>query len=175
MRELPHDRPVNALVQFFFSSGVQTTEKLLTPIITSRLSKLQSGDNSEDDPTDLLQLYLLHTHTSSPPLPPSERTPHALTHRILVSNFAGIHTTSGTLLHAVLDLVGESGGEWIGVLRKEVEGVFGEVGEEDHGDGEELKEKVDKLVMMDAFLKESLRMNGIADSTYTLSPPLFRS
>jgi cytochrome P450 len=81
--------------------------------------------------------------------------------RVLVLNFASIHTTSNSLAHALYHLAARP--EWADPLRAEAADVLGA--------GAWTKAAMARLVRMDSFLRESARvstLNGRACSAHVL-------
>jgi len=76
-----------------------------------------------------------------------------LSGRIMLLNFAAIHTSSFSITHALLDLV-SSKQEYIDELREEIESVLAE-----HG-GEWNKRALAKMEKLDSVLRESARLNS---------------
>lgn len=86
---------------------------------------------------------------------PSLWTPRKLGERILVLNFAAIHTTSMTITGAILDIVCCNKPEYIDELRQEISSVLAE-----HG-GQWNKRALAKMHKLDSTLRESTRLNSI--------------
>ncbi|TFY55831.1 hypothetical protein EVJ58_g8000 [Rhodofomes roseus] len=121
----------------------------LEPIIPERLrvaaeSKLSSRKEG-NSPNDLLQ-WLIESAPEGP-----ERTVPALALRILVLNFAAMHTTSTVLTHTLYYLAAHP--EHAAILRDEVEGVV-----QDEGWS---KAALGNMRLVDSFLKEVGRVTGM--------------
>lgn len=108
-----------------------------------------SPSEGYEKPQDLLQ-YMIEGAKGD------DLEPGRLAHLLLMVNLAGIHTTSGSITHAIHDLCEHP--EYVEILREEI----GEVLKEDGGWKRDTHEKLHKI---DSFLKESQRF----------SPPTLRS
>ena len=78
--------------------------------------------------------------------------PEQLAHLVLMSNVAGIHTTSMAITHAIYDLCEHP--KYVSVLREEIEQVL-------LNDGGWQRNTHNKLHKIDSFLKESQRFSPI--------------
>lgn len=78
--------------------------------------------------------------------------PERLAHLVLMSNVAGIHTTSMAITHAIYDLCERQ--EYVSVLREEIEQVL-------LNDGGWQRDTHNKLHKIDSFLKESQRFSPV--------------
>ncbi|OIW30139.1 cytochrome P450 [Coniochaeta ligniaria NRRL 30616] len=96
---------------------------------------------------------------------PSLRTPRKLGERILVLNFAAIHTTSLTITGAILDIVCHNKPEHIDELRREISAVLAE-----HG-GEWNKRALGKMHRLDSTLRESTRLNSFVTAREGIDTP----
>ncbi|OCH88082.1 cytochrome P450 [Obba rivulosa] len=131
--------------------SIDRAQTHLKPIITERFQMMaQYGDAWPDKPNDFLQ-WLMDVAEGE------ERTVRALVLRILVLNFAAIHTSSNTFTHALYYLAANP--EYIQPLREEVEEVVAE-----HGWS---KASVGRMRKIDSFLKESQRLMGLGAMTMT--------
>lgn len=103
---------------------------------------------------DMLQWFMdaAHGHLD-------RSSPRELAIRTLVLNFASIHTTANTFVHALHTLAAHP--EHLVPLRKEAEEVIQQEGW--------TKAAMSSLVYMDAFFKESTRVNPLNGRK---SPPL---
>jgi cytochrome P450 len=81
--------------------------------------------------------------------------PSTLAGRILMVNFAAIHTTSFTVTHAIFDLI-SSKQEYVDELRKEISSVLAE-----HG-GEWNKKALAEMEKLDSIVRESLRLHMVS-------------
>ncbi|KAF8526929.1 cytochrome P450 [Hysterangium stoloniferum] len=128
------------------SKTIRLTQKHLEPIIEERQRKItEYGPDYPDKPEDLLS-WLMDAAEGD------ERSPHKLTNRIIILNFAAIHSSSTTFTHALFHLAAEP--KYLAPLRDEVETIVKEEGWS--------KTAMSKMHKLDSFLKESLRMNGSA-------------
>ncbi|KAH9930095.1 cytochrome P450 [Fomitopsis serialis] len=122
----------------------------LEPIITERLLRAADvnrdhRDEEKDHPNDLLQ-WLIESAPDGP-----ERTVPALALRVLVVNFAALHTTSTMLTHTLYYLAAHP--EHAEILRDEVERVV-----QDEGWS---KAALGNMRLVDSFLKEVGRVTGL--------------
>ncbi|KAH8908550.1 cytochrome P450 [Coniochaeta sp. PMI_546] len=85
---------------------------------------------------------------------PSLWSPRKLGERILVLNFAAIHTTSLTITSAILDIVCYNKPEYIDELRQEITSVLAE------HNGQWNKRALAKMHKLDSTLRESTRLNS---------------
>lgn len=130
---------------------LRRAKKIITPIIEERLQKRKISNekifNEEvQRPLDLLQYMIDHAENEDLD---SER----LAHLVLMSNIAGIHTTTMAITHAVYDLCEHQ--EYIPLLREEIEQVL-------LNDGGWQPDTHNKLHKFDSFLKESQRFSPIS-------------
>lgn len=108
--------------------AVEAAEKHLRPLIEERLRKMEEyGENWSEKPNDMLQWFL--EEAEGP-----EREVKHWTMRILLLNFAAIHTSSRP-------------------MREEVEAVLKE--------GGWTRASTQKMRKVDSFLRESQRMSGL--------------
>lgn len=132
--------------------------KLLKPEIEARLAKYDAlhGDNSPDEKThtyehnDLLQWAIVQAKEIGDP---KNWTIDALANRVLLLNFAAIHTSSFAITHALLDLAAAPT-EVTTILRREVEQVLRD------NDGVWSKRAVSQMERLDAVMRESHRRNS---------------
>ncbi|EKM60083.1 uncharacterized protein PHACADRAFT_206285 [Phanerochaete carnosa HHB-10118-sp] len=124
---------------------IDRTYDLLSSTIDERRSMMeQYGDDWPDKPNDLLQ-WLMEAAEGA------EREPRALAARLLMVDFAAIHTSSMSFTHALYHLAAYP--EYIKPLREEVEGIIAEDGWS--------KDSLQKMRKVDSFLKECQRYEGI--------------
>ncbi|KAJ2924987.1 hypothetical protein H1R20_g12091, partial [Candolleomyces eurysporus] len=83
--------------------------------------------------------------------PPEHRNVEDITAKVMLINFAAIHTTSITTTNALFNLAARQ--EYIGPLRAEIEEVTRAYGW--------TKESMARLRKLDSFMKESSRLSGI--------------
>ncbi|KAF8428991.1 cytochrome P450 [Tirmania nivea] len=132
----------------------------LTPIIEERRAIIERNSRDEsntlEEPDDLLQ-YLIHEAIN---LGPPHDSVYQLACRYLVVNFVAIHTTSLGFSNNVANMAAytdpTTGRSYWDILREEVEAVD-RVSEE--GPGVWTKRKLNKLVGLDSFIRETLRKN----------------
>ncbi|KAF8576152.1 cytochrome P450 [Ramaria rubella] len=121
--------------------SIRTGVKLLGPVIKERREHMdQYGHSNSNDSLS----WIMEAAKGE------ECTIRNLTIRILVLNFAAIHTTSITFTNALLNLAYYP--QYITPIRAEIEAVITE-----HGWS---KASMARLHKLDSFLKESLRMDG---------------
>ncbi|KAL4071903.1 cytochrome P450 [Scleroderma citrinum] len=137
------------LVAKFVTSTSRNTRQgneYLGPVIRERqkrrATRLQDG-NQADTPNDFLQ-WLIDNDT--------ETSEWEITQRILVMVFASIHTTATSFVPVLYNLAAHP--EYLKPLREEVDSIV-------HQDGW-TKIAIDKMHMVDSFLKENHRLNCIS-------------
>ncbi|KZT73525.1 cytochrome P450 [Daedalea quercina L-15889] len=115
-------------------------------VITERLRVANEiKSDGTEHPNDLLQ-WLIESAPDG-----SERTVSALALRVLVVNFAALHTTSTMLTHAIYYLAAHP--EHAATLREEVEGVIRDEGWS--------KASLGSMHLVDSFLREVSRVTGL--------------
>jgi len=130
--------------------------KLLRPEIERRLKAYDArradpeGKGLEPEPNDFLQWSL---HQAKESGDPHMWHPDTLAGRVLLLNFASIHTSSFAITNAVLDLV-SSKKEHIDELREEISTVLAE-----HG-GRWDKRALAQMEKLDSVMRESQRVNS---------------
>ncbi|KAJ2930915.1 hypothetical protein H1R20_g6188, partial [Candolleomyces eurysporus] len=133
----------------YLTSNVPATEKKLKqhlgPIIEERLRQdAELGRDRPDKPNDMITWLL--------DLAPEElRTVDDVVTRLLISNFAAIHTTSNSLCDILFHLAAYP--EYVEPLRAEIESVTREYGW--------TKEAMVRLHKLDSFMKETGRLAGV--------------
>ncbi|KAK0239747.1 cytochrome P450 [Armillaria nabsnona] len=128
-----------------FSSSVQKAIAHIGPLVEERRASMSNGTlTKEEMDTDFLWWFLAAAQGE-------QASTEALVARILVINAATIHTSSMTLTQALINLALHP--EWAVRLREEATSAFSRHGWSRHM----LKE----LSVMDCFLKESMRINGL--------------
>ncbi|TFK50189.1 cytochrome P450 [Heliocybe sulcata] len=124
----------------------------LRPIIEERLHNMEEhGDNWLNKPNDLLQ-WLLEDAEGE------ERDVEHWTMRVLLVNFASIHTTSMAFTQALYDLAANP--EYLQPMREEVAAAVNEDGW--------CRAALQKMRKVDSFLKESERFLGLGIGTFSL-------
>ncbi|KAM5543009.1 hypothetical protein V8D89_003393 [Ganoderma adspersum] len=119
----------------------------LKPVIDERKAKIQEHGLGEDwpgKPSDMLQWVLEQAI-------PRGASDESIAARILLVNFAAIHTSSTSMSHVLYDLAASP--EYMEPLREEVETITAVDGW--------TKAAMGKMRKLDSFLKESQRLNGI--------------
>ncbi|KAH6985457.1 cytochrome P450 [Ilyonectria destructans] len=130
--------------------------KILRPLIEQRLKKYDERQADPDkkalkpEPNDFLQWSIKQAKESGNP---SLWDPKTLAGRVLLLNFASIHTSSFAITGAILDLV-SSKKEYIDELREEISSVLAE-----HG-GQWNKRALAKMEKLDSAMRESQRVNS---------------
>lgn len=124
--------------------------QLLTPEIKKRQQALSNETKSK--PNDFLQ-WLVDLAEDSPL--ESERLPRVLALRMLIVNFAAIHTSTFTVTNAVFDLVSANPTD-VDEIRQEIKGAL-----ETNG-GKWDKTFLQKLIKLDSAMRESARLGGFA-------------
>ncbi|KAI0699941.1 cytochrome P450 [Cerioporus squamosus] len=123
----------------------------LKPLIDERKSQVETyGDDYPGKPNDLLQWVLEEAL-------PRRSTDYQIAERIMIMNFAAIHTSSNSISHALLHLAAEP--QYLQPLRDEVEAIVAAEGW--------TKAAMGKMWKIDSFLKESQRVNGVALTAVT--------
>ncbi|KAK0741381.1 cytochrome P450 [Schizothecium vesticola] len=131
-------------------------EAVLRPEIQRRLADYDARQRDPEDksiapgPNDFLQWSI---HQAKETGDPYMWTTATLAGRVLLLNFAAIHTSAFSITSAILDLV-FSKQEYVDELRAEIEHVLAE-----HG-GEWNKRALAKMVKLDSIMRESSRLNS---------------
>jgi cytochrome P450 len=151
--------PFRALAALFITIPNRLHERqfarILKPEIEQRLADYDRRDvtlekQAKPEPNDFLQWNLKAAKASGIPYESNWRT---LAGRVLLLNFAAIHTSSFSITGAILDLV-YSKKEYIHELRAEIENVLSQ-----HG-GVWSKHALAKMDKLDSTLRESARLNS---------------
>ncbi|KAF8735505.1 hypothetical protein AX14_001941 [Amanita brunnescens Koide BX004] len=138
-------RHVIAKLLWKIPHGIKRGMKHLGPIIEERIKQeALYGENWPDKPSDAIS-WLLDVAKE-----PHQRTVKSLTTRLLVINFAAIHTTTMAVSSALFWLATRP--EYVQPLREEIEAVINKEGW--------TKLSVGKMWKLDSFLKESQRLSG---------------
>ncbi|KAK3328663.1 ent-kaurene oxidase [Cercophora scortea] len=131
-------------------------QKILQPEIERRLAAFDARQRDPEDKSlspernDFLQWSIKQAKESGDPY---MWKPATLAGRILLLNFAAIHTSSFSITGAILDLVA-SKQEYIDELRAEIEGVLAEYG------GQWNKRALARMEKLDSVMRESARLNS---------------
>ncbi|KAH7183430.1 cytochrome P450 [Fusarium flagelliforme] len=127
-------------------------EKILKPEINARLAEYDAQEKPlKSDRNDFLQWSIEQAKNIGDP---KNWTVSALSERILILNFASIHTTTFAVTHALLDIAAASP-ELIPELREEIETVLAQ-----HG-GQWSKRAVAQMEKLDSAIRESQRKNSL--------------
>jgi len=114
-------------------------------MVEERFAKMEEyGEDWDDKPNDLL-MWLMSEAKGV------ERSVEGVARRLLVVNFAAIHTTSLTLAQILYRLLANP--EYLEPLRREVDAVISEEGWTKAG--------IDKMHKIDSFLRETQRIDGL--------------
>ncbi|KAK4139536.1 cytochrome P450 [Dichotomopilus funicola] len=153
-------KPLRPLVAFFATLPIHLRtrrfEKILAPEIEKRLADYDARQRDPEkksngpEPNDFLQWSIKQAKDSGDPYMWKTAT---LAGRILLLNFAAIHTSSFTITSAILELAATKQ-EYIDELRTEIEDVLAE-----HG-GEWNKRALAKMQKLDSVMRESARLNS---------------
>ncbi|KAK1225933.1 hypothetical protein PQX77_011132 [Marasmius sp. AFHP31] len=130
-----------------YKRSIKVALKLVEPLICERVAKFRAG--SEDLENDMLTWII-----QSAPKDELDRwlTPEELGSRLLAMNFSSIHSTSQLFTHALINLATHP--EYIEPLRREIEACIEKDGWS--------KAAMEKMRMLDSFLKESQRVSSSA-------------
>ncbi|KAL2169229.1 hypothetical protein VTG60DRAFT_6309 [Thermothelomyces hinnuleus] len=159
LRTLP--KPLRPVVALFIALPIRLRTRrfqmLLLPEIEKRLADYgarrcdpKPGESPEPEPNDFLQWAIKQSKDSGDPF---LWKPTTLASRILLLNFAAIHTSSFSITSAVLELAA-SKQEYIDELRAEIEGVLAE------HDGVWNKRALAGMQKLDSVMRESARLNS---------------
>ncbi|KAI9509455.1 cytochrome P450 [Russula earlei] len=122
-------------------SQIRQTKEFIRPIVEERFAKMeQLGETWDDPPSDML-MWLMDEAKGV------ERSLEGLARRLLLVNFASIHTTSIVLYRLLAHP------EYVEPLRQEVEAVVAKEGWTKAG--------MDKMTKIDSFVRETQRLNGL--------------
>ncbi|KAF8994954.1 cytochrome P450 [Cyathus striatus] len=123
---------------------IQRNIRHLAPVIKDRIEKIDKlGPNYEGKPNDLISWCLEYARDGY------RRTVYDLSNRILIVNFAAIHSSSITFTQILYDMAVHS--QYIPEIREEVEAVIAEEGW--------TKASMSKMRKLDSFMKESTRLS----------------
>ncbi|EGO05393.1 hypothetical protein SERLA73DRAFT_174534 [Serpula lacrymans var. lacrymans S7.3] len=128
------------------SGSIRRGMKHLRPVIEERQKNLDKyGSDWDEKPGDLLSMLMDEAKGE-------ERSVEGLTRRILAINMISIQVLSVEFTHALFHLAANP--RYIGLLREEIEAIVEEEGWS--------KGALARMEKVDGFLKESLRLEGIA-------------
>lgn len=133
--------------------------KLLRPVVEQRLKDYEARRADPEankqlgpEPNDLLQWMIEQAKTLGEP---HLWSPDVIAGRILLVNFAAIHTTTFSITGTILDLIYSHKPEYIAELREEITSVLAE------HDGQWNKRSIAQMHKLDSTLRESTRLNGL--------------
>lgn len=134
-----------------YHKEARIVEKHLAPLVEDRLQQdKENGQKYEGRPNDLIS-WLIDV------APAKLRTVHDFVHRVILINFAAIHTTSSTLSDTLFHLAPRP--EYIEPLREEVEQIIDEYGW--------TKEAMGRMRKLDSFMRECSRYSGLGALSVT--------
>ncbi|KAF8637691.1 hypothetical protein AX16_010766 [Volvariella volvacea WC 439] len=144
-------RPLAARFLTKVESGIQRGIRHLGPMIKERLEQEEKyGKEWAERPNDLVSWLLDYAQ-------PHQREERELVIRILVVNFAAIHTTTMAFTHALYDIASRP--EYVESLREEIQKIVDEEGW--------TKAAMGKMRKLDSFIRESQRVSGSGAVTMT--------
>ncbi|KAL2265929.1 hypothetical protein VTJ83DRAFT_5281 [Remersonia thermophila] len=151
--------PLRPLVALFLTIPIRVRtrrfRKILWSTIEQRLTDYDArqqglGEKLGPEPNDFLQWSIKHAKLVGDPY---HWRIEALADRVLLLNFAAIHTSSFAITTAILELAA-SKQEYIDELRAEIEGVLAE-----HG-GQWNKRALAQMQKLDSVMREASRLNS---------------
>ncbi|PIL33520.1 cytochrome P450 [Ganoderma sinense ZZ0214-1] len=125
----------------------------IKPLLDERKAKILEngvGENWPGKPNDMLEWILEQAI-------PRNSSDESIASRILLVNFAAIHTSSNSITHALFDLAAAP--QYLQPLREEIEPIIAAEGW--------TKAAMGKMWKVDSFLRESQRFNGIGLTSVT--------
>jgi len=142
-------KPLKLIVSRMLSnlpSKIQQEIEFIRPMVEERFAKMEEyGKDWDDKPNDLIMWLMIEAKGV-------ERSVEGLARRLLLANFAGIHTTALTTTQVLYRLLANP--EYLEPLREEVDAVIREDGWTKAG--------MDKMYKIDSFLRETQRLDGLA-------------
>jgi len=130
-------------------SQIQKEIEFIRPMVEERFAKMKEyGDDWDDKPNDMV-MWLMSEAKGT------ERSVEGVARRLLLINFASIHSMSLTFTQALYRLLANP--EYIEPLRQEVDAVITEEGWTKAG--------IDKMHKIDSFIREAQRVDN-----FTLLP-----
>jgi cytochrome P450 len=132
--------------------------KHTVPLVKQRLAdmerKRQDPDFKYEEPNDFLTWQIRDAMRRGDP---SEQTPEMLSHRVLIVNFAAIHTSTFTVTNALIDLFSASPEKgYLEGIREEAQRVLNEY------NGVWTKAGLAKMIRVDSAIRESMRLSGFS-------------
>nr|BEI74071.1 cytochrome P450 monooxygenase [Trametes versicolor] len=158
-------KPIVGRVVGNATRNVRRAVPYVAPLVEERRRLMEEyGEDWSEKPNDMLQWIMDEAASRDPSV-------KAIAERLLMVNFAAIHTSSNTITHALYHLAEMP--ETLQPLREEIEPLVKEEGW--------TKAAMGKMWRLDSFLRESQRYNGInivsltrmADKDITLSDGTF--
>ncbi|KAI9440521.1 cytochrome P450 [Lactarius indigo] len=138
-------KPIAARFISNLSSQIRQEMEYIKPMVEERFARMEEfGKDWDDKPNDML-MWLMDDAKGA------ERTLEGLAQRLLVVNFAAIHTTSRAFTRLLYRLL--SYPEYIEPLRHDVETAVAEEGW--------TKAAMDKMHKVDSFIRESQRFDPV--------------
>jgi cytochrome P450 len=153
-------KPIVARVLSNLPSQIRQEMEFIRPIVEERFTRMEEFGEDWDDKPNYILMWLMSEAKGV------ERSLEGLARRLLVVNFAAIHTTSNTFLNVLYRLL--SNPECIEPLRRDVETAVAEEGWTKAG--------MDKMHMIDSFLRETQRLDdldGLSVTRLALRPFTF--
>ncbi|KAH9970799.1 cytochrome P450 [Russula compacta] len=147
-------RPLKAIAAKIFCnfpSNVRQTMEFIKPMVNERFAKMEKLGETWDDPPNDMLMWLMREAKGI------ERSLEGLARRLLLVNFASIHTTSLTFTQVFYRLLANP--EYIEPLRHEVEAVVTQEGWTKAG--------MDKMHKLDSFVRETQRVHGLSSVELT--------
>jgi len=138
-------KPIVARLLSNLPSQIREEMEFIRPMVEDRFARMEEfGKDWEDKPNDML-MWLMDEAKGV------ERSLEGLARRLLVVNFAAIHTSSNTVVNVLHRLL--SNPEYIEPLRHDVETAVAEEGWTKAG--------MDKMHKIDSFLRETQRFDDL--------------
>lgn len=116
--------------------------------------KRQDPDYKYEEPNDFLTWQIRDVLRRGDP---SEQTPEMISHRVLIVNFAAIHTSTFTVTNTLIDLFSappEKG--YLEGIREEAQRILNEY------NGVWTKPGLAKMIRVDSAIRESMRLSGFS-------------
>ncbi|KAI0449783.1 cytochrome P450 [Xylaria acuta] len=126
-------------------SSARTLCRFLEPIVSERLTDRMKGNNLKPVPVDCMQ-WLIDTSPRKNPWSPTR-----MMGEIMAIWFSSVHQLAMTATYAVEDLCLHE--EYVDPLRQEIQKQLAE--------GGELQPDLEGLILLDSFIKESIRCNNV--------------
>ncbi|RPD64607.1 cytochrome P450 [Lentinus tigrinus ALCF2SS1-7] len=128
------------------ADNIRRMAALIAPLVRKRIRLMEEqGKDGAELPDDMLQ-WLLNEGSKR-----NNMTVEMAATRLQLQNFAALHTSSSSLVHALFHILADP--SLVAPLRDEVKAALGAEGWK--------RTFLEKMPKMDSFLKESQRFNGI--------------